>query len=185
MTSNSIWGLAQQTAAEVPFKQCAPSLGMREGWQSYLPFGMQICHKLGVIKGLTQQSTTAHWLLAHTYCLIGMKSIKLRLMRPDIKKGQVRNWRSWQGICRAKEWKRQRPFCMARFKSIYTLQCGARISPEMQNLLSSKQRELTVTGWYSKCSAPPRWWSTHRTCGAITYWGWYKAASVGKAGQHS
>lgn len=39
---------------------------------------------------------------------------------------------------------------MARFKSIYTLKCGARISPEMQNLLSSKQRELTVTGWYSK-----------------------------------
>lgn len=53
-------------------------------------------------------------------------------------------------IVRAKEWKRQRPLCMARFKSIYTLKCGARISPEMQNLLSSKQRELTVTGWYSK-----------------------------------
>lgn len=41
---------------------------------------------------------------------------------------------------------------MARLKSIYTLKCGItfRISPEMQNLLSSKQRELIVTGWYSK-----------------------------------
>lgn len=39
---------------------------------------------------------------------------------------------------------------MARFKSIYTLKRGARISPEMQNFLSSKQTELIVTGWYSK-----------------------------------